>query len=170
MKHFVLFILLISAHWLYDQPNRSPVSFIKYFKEHNLNERYELTSFLKPGYLEADFNGDGINDVFITITEKRTHKKGLLLIDGKDKTYTIFGAGTNFGNSSNYSWLKGWKLYKKRMAYESLFDNDGNMSGSRPIKLKFPGIFIYDVVDGAPYSGGLIYWDGYKYLWIHQGE
>jgi hypothetical protein len=33
-----------------------------------------------------------------------------------------------------------------------------------------PGIIIEDYEDGAALASGIIYWNGKKYIWIHQGE
>jgi hypothetical protein len=170
MKRFVMFFMLIAPLSLCAQTN-FPVWFDQCFRKNNLNVRYELKAFIKPAYLKADFNGDGVIDVAGLIVERKTNKKGVLLILGGSNNYFVFGAGTKFGNGSDdFKWAGGWTVYKDKIAYEALFDNEGDMLGSKKIKLNRPAFFIYDLEDGQPNSGGLIYWNAKKYIWIHQGE
>ncbi len=167
-----IFLVLI-IHSVYAQSCKLPLSFTKTFNKLNLGTKYELTSYLKPCFLAEDFNGDGIKEIAVTINDKKTHKKGILLMDSKNENYKIFGAGVSFGDtnhSDNFSWVKGWKIYKRENAYETLFDTEGDLTGSKQIKLNHHALYIYDTIDGEPYAGGLIYWNGIKYLWIHQGE
>jgi hypothetical protein len=126
---------------------------------------------LKPSFLQSDFNGDGITDIATLVTEKKTKKTGILLIHGGSNQYFVLGAGTKFGNGGDdFKWARGWHLYKDKIAYEQLFNKDGDMLGCKKIKLVRAVFFIYDLEDGEPNSGGIIYWDGKKYIWIHQGE
>jgi len=66
--------------------------FIKSFKQLKLNHKYELKDYLKPPYLEADFNGDGHTDIAILVDERRTKKKGILIIQDEGRQYFVFGA------------------------------------------------------------------------------
>jgi hypothetical protein len=108
------------------------------------------------------------------IIQKATKKRGILLIHGNSNQYFIFGAGTNFDNGSdNFKWLKGWSVYNKKTAYETIFhfNKDGDALISREkISLLRPALYVHDLEDGQPTAGGLIYWTGKKYIWIHQGE
>lgn len=166
----ILLILFISPKTIFGQPNL-PADVNQSFYSLNLSTKYQLSAFLKPAYLQADFNKDGIKDIAILIIEKTTKKRGIILIHGGSNSYYIFGAGSNFGNGGdNFDWLKGWSLYKEKVAYETTFTKEGDILGSRKIKLIRPAFFIHDLQDGAPTAGGIIYWTGKKYLWIHQGE
>jgi hypothetical protein len=127
---------------------------------------------MNPSFLQEDFNGDGSSDVAVLVLEKVTHKRGVLLIHVNSLQYYVFGAGTKFGDGSdNFSWANKWSIYKKKSAYETKFDkkNDDILEG-KEIKLKRPCISLASIEDGAEVSGGLIYWNGKKYIWIHQGE
>lgn len=141
-------------------------------KSKGLDKKYELNAFLKPGWLQDDFNGDGAPDIALLIVEKATHKKGILLLTGKNSDFYVFGAGSKFGDGSDdFSWAGKWYVYKKKTAYETQFDKkNGDILGGKQIKLTHPCISIASVEDGAEISGGLIYWTGKKYRWIHQGE
>jgi hypothetical protein len=170
MKYlFSLYIFLISSS-VYAQSSLPP-EYIKSFKQLKLNEKYEIIKSFKPAYLQSDFNGDKLIDIAAIVFDKKTKKKGILLIEGGTKKYFVFGAGKTFGNGGDdFKWMGGWELYKKRIAQETLFNEDGDILGSKGIKLLRAAFYIYDLEDGQPNSGGIIYWDGKKYIWIHQGE
>ncbi|WP_207492913.1 hypothetical protein [Aridibaculum aurantiacum] len=128
--------------------------------------------FIKPDFLSADFNGDNKEDVAVLVVHKSTSRKGILIIHNSTAEHFVMGAGKDFGNGGkDFSWLDKWALYKKKSADETIFDKvTGDIKGSRTIKLLRPGILIEDYEDGAAIAGGIIYWNGNKYKWIHQGE
>jgi len=168
-RSFFVIAFIIICHA--SQAQQLPDWFIAAFKTNGLSARYNITSFLKPAFLTTDFNGDKIPDIAVLITEIKTKKKGVLLIHGKTNQYFVFGAGTDFGNGgTNFSWLKRWGVYKDKLAYETKFDEDENIAGAKKVKLTRPGLLVTDLEDGVPNSGGIIYWNGFKYTWIHQGE
>ena len=137
-----------------------------------MHKKFDFDYSLKPACLRSDFNGDSIQDMAVFVIEKKSKKKGILLIHGKTNEHFIFGAGTEFGNGSDdFNWADKWKLYKKKTANETKFDKEsGDTIGGRKVKLKRPAILIENFEDGALTAGGLIYWNGEKYVWIHQGE
>lgn len=132
---------------------------------------YQPFPFSTPSFIESDFNGDGIKDIAILIIQKTTKKRGVLLMHGGSNQNFVFGAGNKFGNGSDdFKWLKGWSLYKQKVAYETTFTKDGDISGSKKIVLLRPALYVHNLEDAQPTAGGLIYWNGKKYIWIHQGE
>jgi len=141
-------------------------------KRKKLDMKYELNAYMKPAYVQEDLNGDGKPDIAALVIEKATHKKGILLVHNNSSEYYVFGAGTNFGEGSDdFAWAGKWYVYKKKSAYETMFDKkSGDVLGGKEIKLSHPCISVASVEDGAEVSGGLIYWTGKKYRWIHQGE
>ena len=173
MRPFLLipFSLLVTTV-VYSQNTALPTWFLNTFRSQGLDKKYSTASFLKPAYLQADFNGDAAPDIAVLIIEKATKQKGILLIHGKTNTTYILGAGTAFGNGDrDFKWADKWQLYTKKSAYETQFDkNSGDIIGGKEVKLKRPGILIEDYEDGAALAGGIIYWNGTKYIWIHQGE
>ena len=54
-------------------------------------------------------------------------------------------------------------MFTKKIAAKTMMDNDGNLIGSKSLKLKHHSILIEALQDGAAISGGLIYWNGTKY-------
>jgi len=150
MKYFILFVLLSATIPIHAQSNLPPW-FIRSFKQLKLNHKYELKGYLKPPYLEADFSGDGKTDIAILVDERKTKKKGVLIIQNGGNQYFVFGAGTKFGNrSDDLKWANNWKIYDSKTPH------------------KRQALFIYDLKDQDPNSGWIIYWTGKQYIWIHQ--
>lgn len=142
------------------------------FKNPELDKKYQPQAFLKPSFLTADFNGDGATDQVYAVIEKTTGKRGLLMLDGNSDAYFVFGAGTVFGeNDDDYQWADLWSVYNGKTAFETQFDKEtGDIVGGKEVRLQHPGLLLMAEEDGAPYAGGIIYWDGMQYVWIHQGE
>lgn len=168
------FAFILNAAFGYGQKTTLSQPFMDTFKGQGLDKRYSLEGSLKPSYLQADLNGDGVEDIVVTVIERSSKKKGVLIIHGKTGEYFVFGAG-NAGNATeagdDFSWADKWALYKKKTAYETLFDkSSGDIKGSREVKLVRVAVLIEHYEDGASISGGIIYWSGKKYRWIHQGE
>jgi len=139
-------------------------------KKKGLDTQYELSSFLKPAYLQDDFNGDGSPDIAVLVVEKITGKKGILLIQKKPTAAChVFGAGNSFGKGSDdFAWADTWSVYKEKSVYATQFDKkSGDVKGGKQVQLSRHGIYIVSREDA---SGGLIYWSGKKYSWIHQGD
>ena len=153
-----------------------PAWFSTYFKQQKLDAKYDLKAYAKPSYLMGDFNGDGVKDVAALVIEKKTRKNGVLIMHQKEGGgYFALGAGTKYGKkgfdeADNLEWVKGWKVNKSRLVYETVFNAGGDIVGGKKIKLKSDALSLWDLIDGEPYSGGTIYWTGKKYDWIHEGE
>lgn len=173
MKYLITFSLsLLITTLLFGQEAKLPEQLITAFKDSKLNGKYKLQPYLKPAYLEADFNGDGITDVAALIVEKKTQKGGILLIHGHTHQWFVFGAGTDFGyGSADFSsWLRKWMVYKGRTVEETTFNKENDITGSRLVRLKRPALSLLMQDDSQPSPVATIYWNGKKYIWIHQGE
>ena len=172
MKLSLLLLLLSIEAIGFCQSTSYPIWLGDTLKSKGLDKKYELKSYLDPPFLQDDFNGDGFPDLAVLILEKSTHKRGVLLIQANSSQYYVFGAGTKFGDGSdNFSWANKWSIYKKKSAYETQFDKKtGDILKGKEIKLNRPCISLASIEDGTELSGGLIYWNGKKYIWIHQGE
>ena len=166
----IAFLLLFTAGE--SQTQALPSWFTEAFKSKGLDKKYVINSFLEPSFLQADFNGDASPDIAVPVIEKVTSKKGILLIHDQSFSYYLFGGGTAFGSGSDdFVWADKWTLYKQKTAYETQFDKaSGDIIGEKQVKLARPGILVEDYEDGAALAGGIIYWNGRKYIWIHQGE
>jgi len=172
MKNLLIIFFAVSSLKLYSQS--IPSKFVNSFKQNKLDSKYQIKGYLKPSFLLADFNGDGISDISILITEKKTQKKGMVVLFGNSTQYFVFGAGIKVGrigfdDTDDLKWMERWGLFKKGVAYETKFDN-GDMVGSIKRKLTNKGIEMWSLEDGEPLAGGIIYWNGKKWIWIHEGE
>ncbi|MBS1503835.1 MAG: hypothetical protein JST32_17330, partial [Bacteroidetes bacterium] len=136
-----------------------------------LDKRYAVDGFLKPSFVKIDLDGDGTADYAFWISAKQGRKKGIIIVKGRSNSYTILGAGKSFGNGGDdFKWAGGWNIYKKSVADVTITNKSGDITKSKQIKLKRPGLYVYDLVDGQPNAGGIIYWNGKKYVWLQQGE
>ena len=161
--------MVIVSVALHAQKAQFPLWVLNSFKKLKLDDKYDIKGYLKPVFLQSDFNGDGVTDAVFQVIE--TLKKGIVILFGNSSRYFVFGAGTNFGNGSDdFKWAGGWKIYNKKTAYETMVNIDGDLIGSKIRKLKRTAFFIYQLEDGEPVSGGIIYWNGKKYIWIQQGD
>jgi len=169
MKRRLLIIFLAATSFAQAQ---TPQWFSETCKRNGLDKQLSIVSFLRPPFLEGDFNGDSLPDIAVAVMEKATKKKGILLIHGGSNRYFLFGAGKKFGNGSdNFSWANRWMIYTKKTVQQTKFDKEsGDIIGSKLVKLTRPGILVSDEEDGTAVSGGIIYWNGKKYIWIQQGE
>lgn len=132
-----------------------------------LDGRYVPIDYLKPMVLEADFSGDSNSDLAILIEEKFDKKKGILILFAKTEKFFIVGSGNNLGPAGdNFDWAGEWGLFIGASTQETTFKKDGDIDGSREVALERPAIRIRQE-EG---SGGLIYFNGQKFVWIHQGD
>ena len=168
MKQLTI-LALFTLNQLNANAQNLPLWFTCAFKQNHLDSKYTLSNSLTPANLQADFNGDSSQDVAVLISEKRTNKVGVLLMQNKGNQFFIFGAGHDFGNGSdNFNWVNHWSVYKNETAYKTNFNKKtGDIIGGKQIKLMRPAILFQNTEQE---SGGLIYWDGRKYIWIQQGE
>ena len=174
MRYIIFAITLLIAAKSTAQNVDMPKWFIDVYKQKKINEKYVFKAFLKPAFLQADFDGDGIADIAALIVDKKTNKKGILLITGKTYKSIVFGAGNKIGklgfdDFDNFNLIGGWKIYNQKIAYETKFDN-GDIVGTIKKKLPNRGLSIWSLQDGEPLAGGIIYWNGKGWSWIHQGE
>lgn len=133
----------------------------------NFKDRYVLATYINPQFLEADFSGDKNVDLAILIERKTDKKKGILIFFGQSDKLFIIGAGNKFGNGSDdYKWANVWGVFKDNVTYETTFKPDGDVESGKKIKLDRPAITIREE-EG---SGGLIYFNGKEFIWIHQGD
>ncbi|WP_295672340.1 hypothetical protein [uncultured Mucilaginibacter sp.] len=174
MKNVFFLFLITSSLRINAQSLSVPIESINLFKRYKLDEKYQITPFLKPPFLKADFNGDGINDVAVLVIETKSNKKGMIVFLGNKAGYVVFGAGKKVGKrgqdeSDDLKWMDKWRIFSQRFAYETKFDN-GDIAGTIKRKLPNKGISIWSVEDGEFNAGGIIYWNGRSWAWIHQGE
>jgi hypothetical protein len=129
--------------------------------------RYSLGDGLSQQFLQADFSGDGKQDIAIWVERKEDRKKGVLFFFEEQSEPVVVGAGKEFGNAGDdFKWAGIWEIVDAKVTKETTFDKEGDVSGSKDVALERPAISIRE----SEGSGGLIYYDGKKFIWIHQGD
>ena len=123
-------------------------------------KKYDLSSRIKPSYLEGDFNGDGKADVAVLVTERSTGKVGIAIVHGTTEKVTILGAGIGIGNGGDdFEWMDSWQVHSKTVAAHSAAETSvPNLRGDALL------------VEKSEAASALIYWNGKKYVWSQQGD
>ena len=173
-RKFTFLFFLILTCGVYAQNKALPKWFSQTFKRNGLNSKFDLAYFAKPSFLHTDLNGDKIEDIVALVINKVSKKKGILVMHNVSHEYYLIGAGSKFGKTGfddfdDMKWMDGWEVIKDKVVYGTKFDN-GDIIGSTPRNLKNNSIAVWQTQDGVPLAGGIIYWTGIKYAWIHQGE
>lgn len=164
MRHWFIIISVFFPSWCSSQ-SAMPSWGVERVKK--ISAKYAVEKYLQPHFLEQDFSGDGVYDLAVLIESKEDRKKGILIMFGKSERSFIVGAGESIGSAGdNFDWAGTWSIYNDLQTFETTFDLAGDVAGSKPIILKHPSIQIRQ--DEG--SGGLIYFDGTKFIWIHQGD
>ena len=134
-----------------------------------ISNKFELTKDPQPGYLISDFTGDGKEDVAFFILNKVNNKKGIVIfysIENQDMHF-ITGAG-NSKFFDDFHWVDEWSIFDEPKTWKTTFKEDGDIDGNEDVILNNTAIYLKsnDEVGG----GGLIYYDGKEWTWIHQGS
>ncbi len=118
---------------------------------------YKLTDTIT-----ADFNGDGTLDK--AFYKKDNGTSGIIIRHGKTNEEVKIGFGKQFELMREFDWVDYWGLVEDRETSETTFSEDGDVLGSKDVKLQNPSIAL-----GADeLGGGLITFLNGKYVWIHQ--
>jgi hypothetical protein len=128
---------------------------------------YLLSSYIRPTFLQADLSGDKIPDIAVLVERKEDGYKGMIVFFGQNNQEFVVGAGKDLSNGlDNFEWANVWSVFKERATYETTFKENGDVGERKKITLKKDAIKIREL--GG--SGGLIYFDGTRFTWIHQGS
>ena len=134
--------------------------------DYKIKGKYLLDPRLNPFYLEEDFNGDGILDIALPIKEISSDKLGFAIIHGGKQEMFIIGAGTLIKNAldDDQSYIDVWKLNREKENIGTEVDDKGDLIETQPVLLNNPSINILKTELG----GGLIFWNGTEYEYLHQ--
>src|SRR5688572_5753644 len=87
------------------------------YDQEKIRSLYNIRTDLNPFYLRGDFDGDKKQDYALSIVEKKTKKKGILVYHAGTKTHYIMGAGKSLKNGikgDDYRWMDAWKVYDEK--------------------------------------------------------
>ncbi|MCC2547130.1 hypothetical protein LJY25_11790 [Hymenobacter sp. BT175] len=135
--------------------------------EAGLGRTFDRAAYAKPGFLSADFNGDGKTDVAILVSRRATGSRGIVMLHQGGAPHQILGTGRNTSREmlqGDLAWADHWRVYRGRTTDEVLFTPSGDLGDTRTIYLKRPTIELTKEEQG----GGMIYWNGRRYIWLHQ--
>ena len=134
--------------------------------DYKIKDKYSLDPRLNPFYLEEDFNGDGILDIALPIKEISSKKVGFAIIHGGKNEVFIVGAGKIIKNGldDDPSYIDVWKLNREKEKTGTDTDEQGDLIETTPIFINQPSIKILKTELG----GGLIFWNGKEYEYLHQ--
>lgn len=130
----------------------------------SLSKFKKATAFQLTDTITADFNGDGVLDK--AFYKKEAENSGIIIRHGQTKEEIRIGFGKDFSTWEDFNcdWLDYWGLVEDRKTSETTFTKEGDVLGSRDVKLQNPSIAL-----GAnELGGGLITFLKGKYVWIHQ--
>lgn len=123
-----------------------------------LSNSFIVKCYLKPCFLEGDFNGDGLTDYAVLIVKKGDMKRGIIFLPKGEKSVivaagnTIEGYAIGYKRSDNFNWANGWHVDKKN-DFERLSGSD---------EIKGDVVTLEERVEGG--MGILpIYWNGSSY-------
>lgn len=127
-----------------------------------IREDYQIDIRLNPFYFEEDFNGDGHLDIVIAVKEISTDKAGFAILHGASNNLFLIGAGTEikFGLSDDMGAYDVWKVNREKKYSTGL---DGNYK-EEYILLSTPALEVTKTETG----GGIIYWNGKEYAYLHR--
>jgi hypothetical protein len=127
---------------------------------------FQINNSFNPIFYEADFDGDGKSDIAIAVKNKLRNDISGIVFYLKSDTYFLAGAGNGFGNAGgDFSWVNEWKIFDTQKTYQITFKENGDIDGEEEVLLENPAISIRQ----SEGSGGLIYFNGEKFIWVHQG-
>jgi hypothetical protein len=148
----------ISQQKLADENQTSDLS------EQSSNEFKGTKLFKLMDIIKADFNGDGFLDQ--AFFKKENGTSGIIIKHSNTNEVVRIGFGRSFSSWPDFdcNWVDNWGLIQDNKTYEITFTEDGDILGSRDVRLQNPSIVLG--ADGA--GGGVITFLYGKYVWINQ--
>jgi hypothetical protein len=134
--------------------------------ENKLMGKYEIDIRLNPFYLEEDFNGDEVLDIALPIKEIKTGKIGFAIVHGGSFEVHLVGAGKHISNalSDDMNYINIWKINRLRENSGTDIDEYGDLIETPILYLNHASISIA----ASEVGGGIIFWNGKEYEYLHQ--
>jgi len=142
------------------QANDIPESVQTAITNGSMGKKYEVSFHLSPFYLRGDFNGDGKMDVAVLVKQRSNGKLGIAIVHGVTNKVTILGAGFGICNGGDdFEWMDSWQIYTK--------DAGAKAAGAQDLPhLRGDAL----LVSKSEAASALIYRNGKRYVWLHQGD
>jgi hypothetical protein len=129
------------------------------------SDKYLLANYIKPQFLIKDFTGDKREDLAILVERRIDKKKGILFLFGQTDKAIVVGAGNMLSDGGdNFDWADTWEIFQNKVVHETTFKENGDVDGVKELRLDNAAVKIMET-NGA---GGIIYFDGKEFIWIHQ--
>jgi hypothetical protein len=110
----------------------------------------QINAGINPFYISGDYDGDGFTDFAIQVKATKSGSEGILFCFAS-RPSILLGAGEPVVWPQNDSWpFDSWMLIRKGSKHLSIYP-----------KIKFDTVALIKADEG----GGLLYWDGSKFLW-----
>jgi hypothetical protein len=132
------------------------------FRKQSLSGFEKATLYKLTDTITADFNGDGFEDK--AYFKKENQNSGIIIKHGQTNEVVKIGFGKKFAHMTEFDWVDYWGLVEDKETSETTFTEDGDVLGSKDVKLQNPSI----VLGADELGGGLITFLNGKYVWIHQ--
>jgi hypothetical protein len=131
------------------------------------SDKYTLANYLQPQFFQKDFSGDKKPDLALLVERKIDKKKGILFLFSQRDQSLIVGAGNTLSDGGdNFDWADKWEVFENKVVHETTFKENGDVDDVREVALNKPAIRIIEH-EG---TGGIIYFEGEEFIWIHQGD
>ncbi|RIW18694.1 hypothetical protein D0X99_03150 [Algoriphagus lacus] len=134
------------------------------YRKQSLNGFEKAALYKLTDTITADFNGDGILDK--AFYKKENQNSGIIIKHGQTNEVVKIGFGKQFAHMTEFDWVDYWGLVEDKETSETTFTEDGDVLGSKDVKLQNPSI----VLGADEVGGGLITFIDRKYVWIHQAD
>jgi hypothetical protein len=132
------------------------------YRKQSLSGFEKATLYKLTDTIVADFNGDGIIDK--AFYKKENQNSGIIIKHGQTNEVVKIGFGKQFAHMTEFDWVDYWGLVEDRETSKTTFTEEGDVLGSKAVKLQNSSIAL-----GADeVGGGLITFLNGKYVWIHQ--
>jgi hypothetical protein len=132
------------------------------FSKKPLDGKYDVSTHINPFYLRGDFDGDGIADYAVLVTEVVSHKQGILVWLSSVRNFVFLGAGTpiQYGAKPEDDLdFDEWRILGPNPA-------DKTSSLELPPNLRHDAIFV----EKSESASGVFYWSRGRFRWFQEGD
>jgi len=148
----------------FDEQDLTEKNQLEEYRKQSLSGFEKATLYKLTDTITADFNGDRIEDK--AYFKKESQNSGIIIKHGQTKEVVKIGFGKQFAHLTEFDWVDYWGLVEDKKTSKTTFTKDGDVLGSKEVKLQNPSI----ILGADEIGGGLITFIHGKYVWIHQAD